>query len=326
MNQSLCPNALEFGGKTSMTETVAIRTENLSKTFGRGDKAVEAVKNLDLSVESGQVYGFLGPNGAGKSTTIRMLVDLVRPTTGEAFLFGENVREHRDGLKRVSAMVENPSFYGFLSARDNLEVLARSANDFNPSRIDQVLEQAGLADDADRRLTEFSTGMKQRLGVASALLGDPDLIVLDEPTNGLDPIGIQEMRGLIRGLVEDHKKTVFLSSHILHEVEQVCDRVAIINNGVRVQEGAVTELLGRSHQGLRLLAAPIDNAVSNLREKWAVIIENDWLVVSASPEEAAEIVQRLVDVDVEVHQVVAKQRTLEELFMEATDSQKGEVD
>ena len=309
-----------------MTETVAIRTENLSKTFGKGRRAIEAVKNLDLRVESGQVYGFLGPNGAGKSTTIRMLVDLVRPTMGEAYLFGENVREHRDVLKRVSAMVETPSFYGFLSGRDNLEVLARSANDFDARRIDQVLELSGLAEDADRRVTEFSTGMKQRLGVASALLSDPDLIVLDEPTNGLDPIGIQEMRGLIRGLVEEDKKTVFLSSHLLHEVEQVCDRVAIINNGMRVQEGAVSELLGKSHQGLRLLATPIENAASNLREKWAVIIENDWLVVSAPPEEAAEIVRRLVDVDVEVHQVVAKQRTLEELFMEATDSRNGEVD
>ncbi len=307
-----------------MTETVAIRTENLSKTFGKGRRAIEAVKNLDLRVESGQVYGFLGPNGAGKSTTIRMIVDLVRPTSGEAYLFGENVREHRDVLKRVSAMVETPSFYGFLSGRDNLEVLARSANDFDAKRIDQVLELSGLAEDADRRVTEFSTGMKQRLGVASALLGDPDLIVLDEPTNGLDPIGIQDMRGLIRGLVDDDKKTVFLSSHLLHEVEQVCDRVAIINNGMRVQEGAVSELLGKSHQGLRLLATPIANAVSNLREKWAVIIENEWLVVSALPEEAAEIVRRLVDVDVEVHQVVAKQRTLEELFMEATDSRNGD--
>ena len=309
-----------------MTETVAIRTENLSKTFGKGRRAIEAVKNLDLRVESGQVYGFLGPNGAGKSTTIRMLVDLVHPTMGEAYLFGENVREHRDVLKRVSAMVETPSFYGFLSGRDNLEVLARSANDFDARRIDQVLELSGLAEDADRRVTEFSTGMKQRLGVASALLSDPDLIVLDEPTNGLDPIGIQEMRGLIRGLVEADKKTVFLSSHLLHEGEQVCDRVAIINNGMRVQEGAVSELLGKSHQGLRLLATPIESAASNLREKWAVIIENDWLVVSAPPEEAAEIVRRLVDVDVKVHQVVAKQRTLEELFMEATVSRNGEVD
>jgi ABC-type multidrug transport system ATPase subunit len=307
-----------------MTEAVAIRTENLSKTFGRGEKAVEAVKNLDLMVESGQVYGFLGPNGAGKSTTIRMIVDLVHPTTGEAYLFGEHVREHRDVLKKVSAMVEDPSFYGFLSGRDNLEILSRSANDFNPSRIDEVLDRVTLADSADRRVKEYSTGMKQRLGVASTLLSDPDLIILDEPTNGLDPIGIREMRGIIRRLVEVDKKTVFLSSHILHEVEQVCDRVAIINHGVCVQEGAVTELLGQRFQGIRLLATPIEAASANLSEKWAVSAENEWLTVSALPEEAAEIVRRLVNAEVEVHQVVAKQQTLEELFLEATDSRNGE--
>jgi ABC-2 type transport system ATP-binding protein len=307
-----------------MPNNIAIQTTSLSKTFGNGDKAVEAVKNLDLSVESGQVYGFLGPNGAGKSTTIRMIVDLVRPTGGKAYLFGENVREHRDVLKRVSAMVETPGFYGFISARANLEVLARSANDYDAIRINQLLEQAGLAESADRRVSEFSTGMKQRLGVASTLLSDPDLIVLDEPTNGLDPIGIQEMRGLIRNLVEVDGKTVFLSSHILHEVEQVCDRVAIINNGRLVQEGAVSELLGLGHQGLSLQATPLEAAADNLREKWSVTIDDMWLAVSASPKEAPEIVKRLVDQNIDVHQVIAKRQTLEELFMEATDAHNGQ--
>jgi ABC-2 type transport system ATP-binding protein len=307
-----------------MPNNIAIQTTGLSKTFGNGDKAVEAVKNLDLSVESGQVFGFLGPNGAGKSTTIRMIVDLVRPTVGKAYLFGENVREHRDVLKTVSAMVETPGFYGFISARANLEVLARTANDYDAIRIDQVLEQAGLAESADRRVSEFSTGMKQRLGVASTLLSDPDLIVLDEPTNGLDPIGIQEMRGLIRYLVELDGKTVFLSSHILHEVEQVCDRVAIINNGRLVQEGAVSELLGLGHQGLSLQATPLQAAADNLREMWSVTIDGMWLAVSASPREAPEIVKRLVDQNIDVHQVIAKRQTLEELFMEATDAHNGQ--
>ncbi len=309
-----------------MTETIAIGTESLSKTFGRGEKAVEAVKDLDLRVESGQVYGFLGPNGAGKSTTIRMIVDLVRPTHGNANLFGQSVRKHREVLKRVSAMVETPSFYGFLSGRDNLEVLSRSANDYRASRIDEVLDRADLVESADRRVKEYSTGMRQRLGVAGTLLSDPDLIILDEPTNGLDPIGIREMRRIIRRLVEVDKKTVFLSSHILHEVEQVCDRVAIINHGVCVQEGAVTESLGQRFQGIRLLVTPMEAAASNLREKWEVSVENDWLTVFALPEEAAEIVRRLVDLEVEVHQVVAKQQTLEELFLEATDSRNGEED
>ncbi len=156
-----------------MTETIAIRTESLSKTFGRGEKAVEAVKDLDLTVESGQVYGFLGPNGAGKSTTIRMIVDLVHPTQGSAILFGQSVRKHREVLKRVSAMVETPSFYEFLPGRDNLEALSRSANDFSPSRIDEVLDRADLVESADRRVKEYSTGMKQRLGVAGHPLAPP---------------------------------------------------------------------------------------------------------------------------------------------------------
>jgi ABC-2 type transport system ATP-binding protein len=307
-----------------MPESIAIRTENLGKAFGRGDKAVEAVKNLDLSIESGQVYGFLGPNGAGKTTTIRMIVDLVRPTMGTALLYGQNVRKNRDVLRRVSAMVEIPGFYGFLSARNNLEILARSANGYDEKLVDQLLEQAGLAESADRRVSEYSTGMKQRLGVASTLLSDPDLIVLDEPTNGLDPIGIQEMRGFIRGLVDTEGKTVFLSSHILHEVEQVCDRVAIINKGECVQEGVVSELLGNGHHGLRLQVMPIEAAVSSIRNKWPVTIDGPWLVVSASPEEAPEIVRRLVDQEINVQQVVAKQQTLEELFMQATDPRNGE--
>lgn len=307
-----------------MPESIAIRTENLSKTFGRGDKTVEAVRNLDLSIESGQVYGFLGPNGAGKTTTIRMIVDLVRPTMGRAYLYGKNVRENREVLRRVSAMVETPGFYGFVTARENLEILARSANDYDKNLVDQLLEQAGLAESADRRVSEYSTGMKQRLGVVSTLLSDPDLIVLDEPTNGLDPIGIQEMRGFIRGLVDTGGKTVFLSSHILHEVEQVCDRVAIINQGECVQEGAVSELLGNGHHGLRLQVTPIEAAASSIRNKWPVTIDGLWLVVSASPEEAPEIVRRLVDQRINVQQVVAKQQTLEELFMQATDPRNGE--
>ena len=298
----------------------AIRTAKLSKTFGKGDKAVDAVKDLDLVVESGQVYGFLGPNGAGKSTTIRMIVDLVRPTSGKAFLFDRDVREHREVLGKVSAMVETPGFYGFLTARQNLEVFARTANDYAADRIDRVLDQAGLTESADRRVSEYSTGMKQRLGVASTLLSDPDLVLLDEPTNGLDPSGIQEMRGLIRSLVENEGKTVFLSSHMLHEVEQVCDRVAIINQGRCVREGSVSKLLRANHQGLRLQASPIEIAADRLRGKWAIGIEDDWIVVAAAPDQAPDIVKSLVDHDIDVLQVVARQQSLEELFIEVTDA------
>ena len=209
---------------------LAIQTENLSKTYGRGKNAVAAVKGLNLAVSPGQVYGFLGPNGAGKTTTIRMLLDLIRPSGGKAEIFGRDVRD-AGSLRRVGGLVEGPAFYGYLSGYNNLEVLARTANDYRQERIRSLLDQVGLGSRVKTPAGSYSLGMKQCLGVAAALLGDPDLLLLDEPTNGLDPAGIQEMRGFIRHLAKEQGKTVFLSSHLLNEVEQTCDRVAIIHHG-----------------------------------------------------------------------------------------------
>ncbi len=306
-----------------MSDNIAIRTENLSKTFHSRKSNVEAVKDLHLSVERGQVYGFLGPNGAGKSTTIRMLVDLVRPTQGVAYLFGTEVGADRSVLRRVGAMVEDPGFYGYLSARDNLKVLAKTAGYYDPNRVEELLELIGLADKADPKVGEYSTGMKQRLGVASTLLSDPELIVLDEPTNGLDPSGIQQMRDFIRELVETQAKTVFLSSHILHEVEQVCDRVAIINEGELIREGAVADLLGSNVDELRVKAIPQRKAAQIIGAKFSVQHRGEWLEVAASPEEAPEIIRNLVEDGIDVHQVIVRHQTLEEFFMEATGTSEA---
>ena len=168
--------------------TLALQTENLCKTFGNGKKRVEAVKYLELSVEPGQVFGFLGPNGAGKSTTIRMLMDLIRPTAGEAFLFGQPT-DSLESRTKVGALVEGADFYPFMTAYDNLMVLDRTTNAYQPDRISELLDSVGLAKRARQNVGGFSTGMKQRLGLAGALLNDPDLLILDEPTNGLDPGG-----------------------------------------------------------------------------------------------------------------------------------------
>ena len=199
--------------------------------------------NLDLEIQPGQVYGFLGPNGAGKTTTIRMLMDLVRPTRGVVRIFGQDTHRNSQVLKRVGALVEGASFYSYMSGRDNLVVLAHTANNYCPDRIEFLLEQMELSKSAGQPVSNYSLGMKQRLGIAAALLNDPELVILDEPTNGLDPSGIQAMRSFIRDLAEKDGKTVFLSSHLLHEVEQVCDRVAIIHKGSIVREGIVSELL-----------------------------------------------------------------------------------
>lgn len=294
----------------------AIRVENLSKTFGRRPKKrIQAVRNITLEIRAGQVYGFLGPNGAGKTTTIRMLLDLIRPTAGDAYIYGKHVRRDHAVLRRVGALVEGAAFYNFLTGRRNLEVLARTANHYDPRRIDALLEQVGLAQRAHQRVKGYSTGMKQRLGLAAALLSDPDLLILDEPTNGLDPGGMHEIREFIRRQADDHGKTVFLSSHLLGEVEHVCDRVAIINLGEIVREGAVADLLeGKSH--LRVEASPLDRAAEVLREHWPVEKNTLWLTVSAAREDTPHVVRRLVEHDVDVFQVTSQRQTLEEYFLD----------
>ena len=296
---------------------IAIRAAGLHKRFGRGKRQVHAVNGLSLEVRAGQVYGFLGANGAGKSTTIRMLLDLIRPLQGEVQLFGRSVRRDAAVLRRVGALVEGATFYPYLTGRKNLEVLARTGGYYDPRRVQALLEQVGMAERADRRASGYSTGMKQRLGLAAALLGDPDLIILDEPTNGLDPAGIQEMRNFVRELVDQHGKTVFLSSHMLNEVEQVCDRVAIIDRGRVVREGAVAELLDAGRT-LRVDAAPLDRAAAILRECWAVTADGGALHVNATHDDTPALVRRLVEGGVDVFEVAPQRRTLEDFFLSVT--------
>jgi ABC-2 type transport system ATP-binding protein len=316
---------MESGKETHrMTaESFAVRTEGLSKTFGRGKDSIAAVGNLNLEVERGKVYGFLGPNGAGKTTTIRMLMGLIRPSAGRAEIFGRNARS-TGALKRVGGLVEGPAFYGYLSAQNNLEVLARTADDYRPQRIRDLLEQVGLANRGTQPVGGYSQGMKQRLGIAAALLGDPELVILDEPTNGLDPAGIQEMRGFIRGLARERGKTVFLSSHLLNEVEQTCDRVAIIHRGGLIREGPVARLLVENTAELRIQAEPLEQAEEALRGRWATSREAvpgealPWLRVAAAPQESHSVVELLVGRGVRVHQAVVRRQTLEDYFLSAT--------
>ncbi len=300
-----------------MPDSTVIHLDNVSKTFGRRRKRVEAVRQLSLTVEPGRVFGFLGPNGAGKSTTIRMMIDLIRPSQGDVFLYGRPVRGNDQLLRRVGALVEGASFYHFLTGRKNLGILARAGGCYDPARIQRLLKQVGLTDAADRRVKGYSTGMKQRLGLAAALLNDPDLVILDEPTNGLDPAGIQDVRLFIRNLVDKQGKTVFLSSHLLSEVEQVCDQVAIINKGSLVQMGNVTELLA-SQSLIRLEVTPLDRSLGLLLPKWPVKENGRWLEVQAPRESIPAIVNQLVAAEVRIYQVVTQRQSLESLFLAAT--------
>ncbi|MCA9926859.1 MAG: ATP-binding cassette domain-containing protein, partial [Anaerolineales bacterium] len=203
---------------------------------------VTAVQNVNLQVRPGSVFGFLGPNGAGKTTTIGMLLGLIHPTAGEAQLFGQTVTPtHNQVLRRVGALIGAPTLLPYLSGRDNLRLLARLQPDMDDAQVDAVLERVGMSAAANRKVKGYSTGMKQRIGLAAALMHQPELIILDEPTSGLDPAGMREVRDLLRELAADGM-TIFLSSHLLHEVAQVCDHIAIIHNGQIVTQGAIDAL------------------------------------------------------------------------------------
>ncbi|HKR24546.1 MAG TPA: ABC transporter ATP-binding protein [Allosphingosinicella sp.] len=301
-----------------------VELADLSKTFGRRGGEVKAVRGVTLSVRAGEVYGFLGPNGAGKSTTIRMLLGLIAPTAGTVRLFDRDLAVDPSVLRRVGSLVDGGAFYPFLSGRRNLEVLAKTHGG-GGERIDPLLDQVGLAKDAKRKVKGYSTGMRQRLGVAAALLGDPEIVILDEPVNGLDVAGIQEMRRLIRSLASDRGKTVFLSSHLLSEVQQVCDRVAIIHKGEVVRESTVAGLLDQESSGLRVEAAPIEAAEAALRPDWTVERHVATLSVAATRAEAPEVARRLVAAGVALFGLTPVQRNLEDVFLAITAEEPGDA-
>jgi len=297
---------------------ILVETRDLTKRYG---PHIMAVDRVSLTVRRGEVYGFLGPNGAGKTTTLRMLLGLIRPTSGEASVLGHAPGDPK-GLSRVGALVESPAFYPYLSGRDNLRVIARYAN-VPKKRIEGALDLVGLTDRARDKFATYSLGMKQRLGVAATLLKDPELLILDEPTNGLDPAGMADMRALIRSLGSG-ERTVLLSSHLLGEVEQICDRVGVISRGELIAESTVRELRGGA--ALLVAAEPLDRArerVEQLLGAERVHVRDGSLRLDADPATAGRINRELVQADVEVTELRRIERTLEEVFLEMTD-QKGE--
>jgi ABC-type multidrug transport system ATPase subunit len=297
---------------------VLVETRDLTKRYG---PRIVAVDRVSLTVRRGEVYGFLGPNGAGKTTTLRMLLGLVRPISGTATVLGRPPGDPQS-LARVGALVESPAFYPYLSGRDNLRVIARYAN-APKKRIETALNLVDLADRARDKFATYSLGMKQRLGVAATLLKDPELLILDEPTNGLDPAGMADMRALIRRLGSG-ERTVLLSSHLLGEVEQICDRVGVISRGRLIAESTVEELRGGS--ALLVAAKPLDRArerVEQLLGEERVGVLDGTLRLDADPTTAGQINRELVKADVEVTELRRIERTLEEAFLEMTN-QKGE--
>lgn len=295
---------------------IILKTHGLSKRYGKR----LAVNDLTIEVQRGDIYGFLGPNGAGKSTTIRMIHTLIDPTAGHVELFGKDVAKDRSVLARIGGLVEKPDFYGYLSARKNLEAVSALYGSVSQTRINEVLEIVGLRNRAEDKVKAYSHGMKQRLGIAQALLPNPELLILDEPTNGLDPHGMKEVRELIHHLNRDHGMTIFLSSHLLYEIELVANRMCILHQGELVVEGEVQELLSRDDVTVRISAEPSDEARNLLvGMDWVSKLEyiDGEIVCSMADENLARTNKALMEAGIAVS-AFAPRRSLEDYFLQIT--------
>ena len=296
---------------------VVVRTEHLTKHYGK----LVAVDDLNLEVHRGEVFGFLGPNGAGKSTTICMILGLIAPTSGDIEIFGLSVKSNlADILCKIGAVMESPDFYPYLSGWDNLKVFARISCNVTDNRIKEVLKLVDLADRAKDKFSGYSRGMKQRLAIACALLHNPEFIIFDEPTNGLDPAGMKEVRELIIRLGQEGK-TIFLNSHLLHEVEQVCDHVGIIKEGKMIAMGAPNDLM-KHGDTLQIRVTDIDKAITLLNEEdWvsSVTREGDLLILKAPTERAADISALLAKHSVFISEMKAREDSLESFFLGLTE-------
>jgi ABC-2 type transport system ATP-binding protein len=320
-------------------QAIVIATSGLTKTFAD----FRAVNQLNLEVRRGDIFGFLGPNGAGKTTTIRMLLGLLRPTAGRIELFGLDHAVHlREVLPRLGAIVETPVFYPYLSGVDNLRIVAAASGmrlgRANQARIDEMLDLVDLSARGGDAYRKYSLGMKQRLAIGAALLTDPELILLDEPTNGLDPAGVHEIRQLILRLASIGK-TIFLSSHILYEIQQVCNRVAILQKGSLIKQGTVQELLHESKQLVVRLGTPEETEQAQMILQQASSKEMNWiaqvsrgtdkhdlpvLYVEAPASRSQEITARLARRDLFIAEMYQQQASLEDFFLELTGTASGE--
>lgn len=299
-------------------ETI-IQTTDLVKRY-RGRNAVD---HLNLSINQGDIYGFLGPNGAGKTTTIRMLLGLIAPSEGQVRVFGKDLRKDRlDILRRVGSLVESPSYYGHLSAVDNLEAIRRILG-APKRRIAEVLDIVSLTGEEKRPVKGFSLGMKQRLGIAAALLGSPELLILDEPTNGLDPAGIQEIRSLIMSLPKEHGITVLVSSHLLSEIEQMAGTVGIIRQGRMVYQDTIAHLRQRSAGEMRLVVSEPEAAlVEASRRGYDGMLRTGELRFSGMDDaRVALLVKALVERGHAIYRVEERRQSLEELFLQVVEGE-----
>jgi ABC-2 type transport system ATP-binding protein len=298
-----------------------LQTNRLKKYFGK----VRAVDGVSLCVSRGQVYGFLGPNGSGKTTTIGMILGLLHPTAGCVKLFGEPVTTSNNRpLRRVGALVGAPALLPYLTARDNLKLLARLNPDSLNGRLDEILDIVGIADAADRRAGQFSTGMKQRLGLGMALLHKPELLILDEPTNGMDPAGMHHIRILLSELA-DQGTTVFISSHLLHEIELICDRVTVLKEGKVIVEGAVNDLLTDKAVVKVRVDSPAEAVCLLKKLPGCGEVQPNGAYVTVRGISSQAVVSHLASNGLVPSEVSTGQTDLESIYLELTNQKTGEV-
>ncbi|HEX8151808.1 MAG TPA: ABC transporter ATP-binding protein [Thermoanaerobaculia bacterium] len=292
----------------------ALIARNLTKVIG--ERTI--VDDVSFELYPGEVFGFLGPNGAGKTTTIRMLVGLIRPTSGSVAVCGHELHDDFEKAMRcIGCIVENPDLYRFMTGRENLEHFARMLG-APAAQIARVADRVGMGHRLDQRVGTYSLGMRQRLGLAQALLGEPRVLILDEPANGLDPAGIREIRELLRSLAAEHGLAVFVSSHLLAEVELTCDRVAIIHKGRILREGTVRELIAETRT-VELRVDDVDRATSILRERGVTATpDGDRVFVNVEEEEVPPLIATLTQNGVAIFHAQRRAQTLEEMFIEAT--------
>jgi len=288
-----------------------LTAQHLTKVIGTRT----IVNDVSFEIEEGEIFGFLGPNGAGKTTTIRMLVGLIKPTAGRVVICGHDVRhDFEKAMRCIGCIVETPDLYRFMSGRENLTHFARMLG-VDGSEIERVAELVNLSHRLDQRVGTYSLGMRQRLGIAQALLGHPKLLILDEPANGLDPAGIREIRELLRSLAREHAMSVFVSSHLLAEIELTCDRVAIIHKGRILREGTVRELIS-SQRAMEFRVNDIERAAEILGD--TAVIDHDRLLLPIEETAAPPLVAALTGAGIDVYRVAPNKQTLEEMFLEAT--------
>lgn len=305
-----------------MQRAITLELDQVEKIIRRN----RIIKGISFSVQEGEVFGFLGPNGSGKTTTIRMMVGLVRPTAGRIRVCGYDIqKDHTEALAKVGSIVENPELYPFLSGMENLEYFARMIPGVTRKKIDEVVRRVDLSARIGDRVKDYSLGMRQRLGIAQALLGDPKLLILDEPTNGLDPQGIRELRAFIRQLA-DEGLSVFISSHMLSEIQLMCDRVAIINEGSIIRVGVVDELLTQNFRKIIWYANPYDRAKSLLMNSPFIKVReqelvDDGIVTEVDPEYIPQLTAALVDQGIEIYGIEWKKPSLEDLFLDMTEGE-----